>query len=161
MSPMSSPASVSPILGTRHVCQIAIVVRDIEKSARAYAGFFGMPVPPFFTTEPGLKVNQTYRGEPSDARCKLAFFNLENTVIELIQPLGGKSSWQDVLDEKGEGIHHIAFQVTDTAGKSKSLAAQGIPLLHQGGDPRTGQFSYFDARETLGILVETLEGYDG
>jgi methylmalonyl-CoA/ethylmalonyl-CoA epimerase len=74
--------------------------------------------------------------------------------------LRGKSSWQDVLDEKGEGVHHIAFRVTDTAGKAESLAAQGIPLLHQGGDPRTGQFSYFDARETLGILVETLEGYD-
>lgn len=156
---MSQSPSTAPLLGTRNVCQIAVVVRDIEKSARAYAAFFGLPVPPFIVTEPGLKVNQTYCGEPSDARCKLAFFKLENTVIELIQPLGGKSSWQAVLDEKGEGIHHIAFQVTDTAGKAKVLAAQGIPLLHQGGDPRTGQFSYFDARESLGILVETLDGY--
>lgn len=156
---MSTPSSDTPVLGTRQVCQIAVVVHDVEKSAQAYAAFFGLPVPSFITTEPGLKVNQTYRGEPSDARCKLAFFELENTVIELIQPLGGPSSWQDVLDEKGEGIHHIAFRITDTAGKAKTLAAQGIPLLHQGGDPRTGQFSYFDARDTLGILVETLEGY--
>jgi catechol 2,3-dioxygenase-like lactoylglutathione lyase family enzyme len=134
-------------------------VRDLEKSAQAYAAFFGLPVPPSFTTEPGNKVNQTYRGQPSDARCKLAFFELENTTIELIQPLGGASSWQEVLDQKGECIHHIAFQVTDTAGKVRTLAASGIPLLHQGGDPATGQFSYFDAREQLGLLVETLEGY--
>ena len=53
----------------------------------------------------------------------------------------------------------VQFRVTDTAGKTRTLAAQGIPLLHQGGDPRTGQFSYFDARDRLGILVETLEGY--
>jgi catechol 2,3-dioxygenase-like lactoylglutathione lyase family enzyme len=157
---MSTPPSPSlPILGTRRVCQIAVVVRDIEKSAKAYSAFFGLPVPPVFTTEPGHKVNQTYRGQPSDARCKLAFFELENTTIELIQPLGGPSSWQEVLDEKGECIHHIAFQVTDTAGKTRSLAANGIPLLHQGGDPATGQFSYFDTREQLGLLIETLEGY--
>jgi catechol 2,3-dioxygenase-like lactoylglutathione lyase family enzyme len=154
-----TPNSALPILGTRRVCQIAVVVRDIDRSARAYAAFFGLPVPPVFTTEAGLKVNQTYRGQPSDARCKLAFFELENTIIELIQPLGGASSWQEVLDQRGECIHHIAFQVMDTAGKERTLAAAGIPLLHQGGDPKTGQFSYFDARETLGLLVETLEGY--
>ena len=158
---MKTPTSVSsgPVLGSRRVCQIAVVVRDVERSAQAYAEFLGLPVPQFITTEPGFKVKQTYRGQPSDARCKLAFFELENTVIELIQPLGGPSSWQDVLDEHGEGIHHIAFRVADTAGKARALAAMGLPLLHQGGDPKTGQFSYFDARAKLGILVETLEGY--
>ena len=43
---MSAPLqdSLKPLLGTRRVCQIAVVVRDIEKSARAYAEFFGLPV---------------------------------------------------------------------------------------------------------------------
>ena len=148
-----------PLLGTRRVVQIAVVVRDLEKSAQAYAAFFGLPVPPIFTTEPGHVVHQTYRGQPSDAQCRLAFFELENTTIELIQPLGGASSWQEILDQNGEGIHHIAFKVTDTAGKVRTLAANGMPLFHQGGDPATGQFSYFDAREKLGLLIETLEGY--
>jgi catechol 2,3-dioxygenase-like lactoylglutathione lyase family enzyme len=155
----SLPTDSKPLLGTRRVCQIAVVVRDLERSARAYADFLGLPVPAFITTAPGHEVGQTYDGRPSDARCRLAFFELENTTIELIQPLGGPSSWQAVLDAQGEGIHHIAFQVTDTAGKTRTLAERGIPLLHQGGDPRTGQFSYFDARTTLGIIVETLEGY--
>jgi methylmalonyl-CoA/ethylmalonyl-CoA epimerase len=149
----------APLLGTLRVCQIAVVVRDVEKAARAYAEFFGLPVPEFIVTEPGLRVNQHFRGQPSDARCKLAFFELENVSLELIQPLGGPSSWQEVLDEKGEGVHHIAFQVSGIAQKTQVLAGRGIPLLHQGGDPRTGQFSYFDARTSLGIIVETLEGY--
>lgn len=151
--------SSTPLLGTRRVCQIAIVVKDIEKSARAYADFFGLPIPPIITTEPGHKVGQTYRGQPSDAQCKLAFFKLDNTELELTQPLGGPSSWQDVLDQQGECIHHIAFQVTDTADKTRTLAARGIPVLHQGGDPKTGQFSYFDTRQSLGMIIETLEGY--
>ena len=158
MPPASNPPA-SSLLGSRRVCQIAVVVRDIEKSARAYADFFGLPMPEVFTTEPGLKVNQTYRGKLSDARCKLAFFKLDNTEIELTEPLGGDSSWQEILDEKGECIHHIAFQVTDTAGKSRALATHGIPVLHQGGDPQTGQFTYYDTREKLGLIIEVLEGY--
>ncbi|HEY4300104.1 MAG TPA: VOC family protein [Candidatus Didemnitutus sp.] len=153
------PAGPPAPLGTRRVCQIAVVVRDIEKSARAYSEFLGLPVPPFITTAPGHEVNQTYRGQPSDAQCRLAFFELENITFELIQPLGGQSSWQDVLDRQGECIHHVAFEVTDTAGKSRTLAKMGVPLLHQGGDPRTGQFSYFDGRAKLGLLLELLEGY--
>jgi catechol 2,3-dioxygenase-like lactoylglutathione lyase family enzyme len=158
---MSSPASnpSAPVLGTRRVCQIAVVVRDIEKARQAYAGFFGLPVPDIIKPSAANLTNHTFAGEPTDAECLLAFFNLENTVLELIQPLGGRSSWQQVLDEKGEGVHHIAFQVTDVAGKVSALATHGISLLHQGGDPKTGQFTYFDARQKLGILVETLEGY--
>ncbi len=158
MSETPSPSS-TPVLGTRRVCQIAVVVRDIRKAAQAYAEFFGLPVPEIKQTNANHMVNHTFEGRPTDAQCLLAFLNLENTVLELIQPLGGDSSWQQVLDRKGECIHHIAFQVTDVAGKARTLAAGGIPILHQGGDPKTGQFTYFDAREKLGILVETLEGY--
>jgi methylmalonyl-CoA/ethylmalonyl-CoA epimerase len=149
----------APILGTKNVCQIAVVVRDMERSAREWAAFLGVSVPTIIPTGPGHQVNQTYLGRPSDARCLLAFFQMENTVIELIQPLGGDSSWQAILDEKGEGVHHIAFQVTDTAGKTKALAAQGVPVMHQGGDPATGQFTYLETRPKLGVLVELLEGY--
>lgn len=156
---MSEPTSPSsPVLGTRRVAQIAVVVRDVEQAARNYAALFGLPVPPIIPAGEEL-TNHTYRGRPTNARCLLAFFNLDNTMIELIQPLGGDSSWQQVLDERGEGMHHIAFRVTDGAGKAKQLAAAGMPVLHQGGDPATGQFTYFDAREKLGIIFETLEGY--
>ena len=152
----------SPVLGTRNVCQIAIVVRDVEKTARAFAEFLGVAVPPIKMTEPGRKVGMTFRGEPSDAQCKLAFFDLENTVLELIQPLGGHSSWQEVLDQKGEGVHHIAFRVNDTAGKVRTLAAEGASLFHQGLfrpgiKPEEGQYTYVDTREKLGVLIEMLE----
>lgn len=153
------PTPTAPVLGTRRVCQIAVVVRDIDRAARHWSAFLGLPIPPTFTTDPGLKVGQTFLGRPSDAQCKLAFFEMENTVIELIQPLGGASSWHAVLDEKGEGVHHIAFNVEGTAAKTATLAAHGIPVMHQGGDPATGQFTYLDSRDKLGLIVELLEGY--
>ena len=43
----------------------------------------------------------TFRGKPSRGRAKLAFFKLENVTIELIQTLGGHSTWQDFLDKHG------------------------------------------------------------
>ena len=41
------------LLGTRTICQIAVVVHDIEKSSRAYAAVFGLEVPDWFMTQPG------------------------------------------------------------------------------------------------------------
>ena len=50
-----------------------------------------------------------------DANCQMAFFDVgEACQIELIQPNGVKSTWQDFLDEHGEGIHHLAFKVKKT-----------------------------------------------
>lgn len=149
------------LLGTRKVSQIAIVVRDIEKTSRAWAEVLGMEVPKWFATEPGNQVGMTFRGQPSDARAKLAFFHLDNITIELIEPMGGASSWQEALDTNGEGVHHIAFNVTDTEDRVNALAGQGIGKFHQGGDPKTGQYTYVDAGKQLGLVIEMLEGYGG
>ncbi|MEZ5277540.1 MAG: VOC family protein [Opitutaceae bacterium] len=147
------------LLGTRKVSQIAIVVRDIEKTSRAWAEVLGLDVPKWFATQPGSEVGMTFRGEPSDARAKLAFFHLDNITIELIEPMGGKSSWQEALDNNGESVHHIAFNVSDTEGRVKALATRGIEKFHQGGDPKTGQYTYVDASKQLGLVIEMLEGY--
>src|SRR5512139_2983041 len=96
-------------LGTTTLAQVAIVVHDIQASAKRYAEVLGLPVPEVITLAPGLEVNQTYHGQPSDARAKLAFFQLGPVQLELIEPMGGESTWQEVLDRKGEGFHHIAF----------------------------------------------------
>ena len=56
----------------------------------------------------------TVNGEPRRTRtASWRFFDLENIQLELIQPNGVKSTWQDFLDEHGEGIHHIAFPVKE------------------------------------------------
>jgi len=73
-------------LGSTTLAQVALVVRDIEEAARRWADVLGMPVPEILTTAPGDEVAQTYRGRPSNARAKLAFFNLGQVQLELIEP---------------------------------------------------------------------------
>lgn len=151
-------AEEAKALGSTTLAQVAIVVRDIEASAKRWATVLGVPVPDVMTTQPGLGRAQTFRGEPSDAQAKLAFFNLGAVQLELIEPLGeGKSSWHEALEKNGEGPHHIAFWVEGMPRSAAFLKEQGVPLIHRGDMGENGQFAYFDGAEKLGIMLELLE----
>ncbi|NLH99292.1 MAG: VOC family protein [Chthonomonadales bacterium] len=147
---------MSDKLGGARLAQVALVVRDIEEASRRWAALLGVPVPNVITTAPGLEVAQTYKGKPSDARAKLAFFQLGPVQLELIEPLGGDSTWQEALDRKGEGFHHIAFWVEGMQQSVDYLREHGIPMA-QRGDMGEGQYAYFDAEERLGVTLELLE----
>jgi len=91
----------------------------------------------------------------------MAFFSAgANMQLELIQPNGEKSTWQDFLDTKGEGIHHIAFKVKDTEAILETCREKGIKCVQQGkyGDA-SGEYAYLDAVKDLKCIVETLESY--
>ena len=144
-------------LATSTVTQIGIIVKDIETTAKKYAEFLGLPVPPIFETGELHESQATYNGKPCPARAKLAFLKVGETLdIELIQPDGQPSTWQEFLDTKGEGVHHIAFGIKDTAGKTKKLAELGMPLV-QKGEYEGGRYAYFDAIKDLKLIIETLE----
>jgi len=144
-------------LETGKVAQIGIIVRDIEKTAKDYADFLGLPMPAISQTSGIEESRATYRGKPCEATAKLAFLNVgEGIDIELIQPDDQPSTWREFLDEKGEGVHHIAFWIKDTKGKTKKLETMGIPLV-QSGEWGTGRYGYFDALDSLKLVIETLE----
>ena len=146
------------VLGSDKITQIGVVVKDIEKSSRAYAELLGLDVPQWELTDPVEKSHTEYHGKPSKARAKLAFFQLGNIVIELIEPVGGPSTWQEYLETKGEGVHHIAFEVKDMEKKIAGLKALGIPLI-QRGDYTGGCYSYLDGGPKLGVILELLENF--
>jgi catechol 2,3-dioxygenase-like lactoylglutathione lyase family enzyme len=147
---------MSTDLGSTTLAQVAIVVRDIAVSARKWADVLGMPVPDVITTRPGLDASQTYKGVPSDAQAKLAFFDLGQVKLELIEPLGGDSTWQEALDRSGEGFHHLAFWVEGMQTSVDFLRERHIPMV-QRGDMGEGQYAYFGAEEELGVTLELLE----
>ena len=143
-------------LGSTTLAQVAIVVRDIEASSKRWAGVLGLPVPNIITVQPGSQVNMTYRGLPSDAQAKLAFFSLGQVQLELIEPMGGESTWREALDRNGESVHHLAFWVEGMQRSVDFLAGHGIPMV-QRGDMGEGQYAYFDAEGPLGVTLELLE----
>lgn len=149
------PAGLDP--GMKTIVQVAIVTRDISASAQRWAAVLGMPVPSITTTRPGEEVKVVYKGKSSSGRAKLAFFRLGQVVLELIEPVGGDTSWRQFLDEHGEGVQHLGFQVENLDGAIARAAAMQMPVLHRGRyDRDNGDYVYIDSEKLLGVTVEFL-----
>ena len=143
-------------LGTITVTQVGIIVQDIEAKARAWAEVLGLPVPEIMITDTYERAQTEYRGKPSDARAKLAFFHLGQVDLELIEPVGKPSTWQDQLDEHGDSLHHIAFVIQGMSEKVAYLEAKGLALVQRGEYPG-GRYAYVDGIAQLGAILELLE----
>ena len=107
-------------------------------------------------------VTQTvFEGKPApEANSLLAFFDVgPGLQIELIQPNEASSTWRNFLNEHGEGMHHLAFQVRDSKACVASAEAAGLKLVQHGtyGDGG-GEYNYLDAPD-LKCIVELLESY--
>jgi len=136
----------------RKICQIAIVVRDIEKTAGRFSEILGMPKPKVFTLPPAEEAHTRFRGKPTRTQAKLAVFDLGAVVLELTEPDSEPSSWKEFLDTRGEGVHHIGFMVDDLASTLDSLARKGMPERHSGDYPG-GRYVFVESAEQLGVLL--------
>mgnify|MGYP000968422322 CR=1 FL=1 len=151
---------MSGVIGTKTLVQVGFVVKDIETTKRKFAQFFGVPVPEHFDAGKYEVTKTEYMGKPNpDANCLMAFFDAgEGVQIELIQPNGKKSVWQDFLDKHGEGFHHIAFKVKGMGEKIAACEEFGMKCVQRGefgsGD---GRYAYLDAYDDLKCLIELLE----
>jgi len=159
--PIQAACGDSEPLATRNMVHIAVVVRDVEKTAKAWGEMFGVEVPKSSLTDPLEKAHTTYRGQPTKARAKLIFLQLDNLRVELIEPVGGPSTWREFLETNGEGVHHIAFKVKDTDKHIAMLEKKRMPLVQRGEWTAYtgGCYSYFDSVRKLGVMLELLENY--
>jgi len=150
------------VIGTNVMTQVGFIVKDIEKSKKKFAEFFGVEPPPHFDGGKFEVTGATYMGKPApDANCFMAFFDVgPNMQLELIQPNGVKSVWQDFLDENGEGIHHLAFNVKGMDKVIIECEKFGLKCVQRGkyGDGG-GEYAYLDGYEDMKCLVELLESY--
>ncbi len=146
-------------LGTDIVVQVGIIVKDIQKTLDGYVDVFGLEMrPEVQLTDGPEKSNMKYCGQTSAAVARLAFVHLGQVDIELIEPVGGPSTWKEFLDAHGEGVHHIAFFVKGTDKVVAYLEGKGIPMVQQG-DYTGGMYSYMDSAAKLGVMLELLENF--
>ena len=150
------------IVGTKMLAQIGFIVKDIEAAKKKWAVFLGVEEP---ETQPvgDYAVTQTkFMGKPApEADCLMTFFDVgPNLQLELIQPNDKSSTWRNFLEEHGEGMHHVAFQVKDSKACVASAEAAGLKLVQHGvyGDG-SGEYNYLDAPD-LKCVVELLESYN-
>jgi methylmalonyl-CoA/ethylmalonyl-CoA epimerase len=147
--------------------QIGVVVRDLDRVRQVLSAVFGLG--PFRTITyppPGRASLETfYHGQPGDFVYRLAFTELGPVELELIQPLEGDSVWKDFLEQHGEGIHHIRFNVPDVEAVIEYLKKQGIGVAQRGAGLRPGtNFAVLDTEGKVGFAIEIfnpMPGTDG
>jgi methylmalonyl-CoA/ethylmalonyl-CoA epimerase len=133
-------------LGRVH--HVAIVVRDLDAALAFYRDTLGLPV-------------ELVQPIPQD-RVTIAFLPVGEVKLELVMPTDETTGVARFLAAKGEGFHHVCFEVPDLAGTLTRLAIDGIELIDS--SPRRGAegpVAFLHPRSCHGVLVELIEAPDG
>lgn len=131
--------------------QICVVVADIEKAAKKWAALLNAPVPEVRINHLEGNKDYQYRGEPVSCDLKVANIDMGSFVIELHQPVGGESSFQEFLDKHGNGVHHIGFEVGDSRDAIiKELEEDGYTMRTVGYYPGSS-WTIVDSEDDLGV----------
>lgn len=97
--------------------------------------------------------------EVTDQKVKTAFFKVGQTKIELLQSTDPEGPIGKFIEKKGEGIHHIAFAVTDIENNLEEASSSGIKLIDS--KPRKGaeglDIAFLHPKSTNGVLIELCE----
>lgn len=132
--------------------QINIVVKDIETAARKWGELLGIPTPKIRLNHLEGVENYTYRGEPVSCDLLVADIPMNGFVIELHQPIGGPSSFQEFLDRHGNGVHHIGFEVGDRRDDViEQLSEAGYDTGRTLGIYPGSSWTIVDSEDTLGV----------
>ena len=121
---------------------IGIAVNSLEEASRVYEKLFG---------EPAYK-----QEEVVDEGVKTAFFQNGPNKIELLEATNPESPIAKFIAKKGEGIHHIAFEVDDIVAEIARLKNEGFVVLNE--IPKKGadnkKVAFLHPKSTNGVLIE-------
>jgi methylmalonyl-CoA/ethylmalonyl-CoA epimerase len=130
---------------------IGIVVRDLDRTIEFLSSTWGLG--PWVIVEDSPPEDDIRIGEPY--RIKVAFAKLGPLVMELFQPLEGRSVWSQFLEDKGEGVHHIGFEVSNWDDMASKLQEQGSRMV-AGAAFEGKRWGYFETKPG-GIIVDFAE----
>ena len=132
--------------------QINIVVADIEKAAEKWAELLGIEKPNVYVNHLEGNEDYKYRGEPVSCDLLCANIEMDGFVIELHQPIGGPSSFQEFLDKHGNGVHHIGFEVGDARDDViADMRKAGYDVDRTLGIYPGSSWTIVDSEDTLGV----------
>jgi len=121
---------------------IGIAVKDLAEANKIYKAILGV---------------ESYKTETVESEgVDTSFFNIGNSKIELLAATRPDSPIAKFIEKRGEGIHHLAFNVTNIEAEIERLKAEGFVLLNdspkQGADNKLVAFMH--PKSANGVLVE-------
>jgi methylmalonyl-CoA/ethylmalonyl-CoA epimerase len=121
---------------------IGIAVKNLEESNIVFSKLFG---------------KLSYKTEVIESEgVKTSFFKVGSNKIELLEAINNASPIAKFIEKRGEGIHHIAFDVDDIEAEIKRLTAEGFVVLNE--KPKKGADNklvvFLHPKTTNGVLIE-------
>ena len=141
------------------VIQIGIVVSDVNKAIEGYRDLLHLKKWNInqVDTAIGKGGNFHKNGKPIQAKAKIAWANLGNVELELIEPQDQHSLYSDFLKEHGPGIHHVMLGTSDYVTCLDHMDCRNIASIG-GGELQGTRFQMFDTQELLGFICEIADG---
>ncbi len=135
---------MTEVCAVNYADHIGIAVNDIHAALEFFGVNFGAP---------DAKIV-----EMDDQGVKACLIEIGETRLELLEPLSPESAVGRFIERRGEGLHHLALNVDDIAGKLKILSANGLSLIDR--EPRhglSGTIAFIHPRSVFGVLTELVE----
>jgi methylmalonyl-CoA epimerase len=130
------------------VHHVAVVVRDIEAALRLYRDILGLSL-------------ETVLPIAADG-VTIAFLPIGESKIELVQPTDQTTGVANFLEQRGEGFHHVCFEVDDVDRTLVDLADRGVEVIdaiaRKGAE---GPVAFLHPRSCNGVLIELIEVLGG
>lgn len=124
---------------------VGVAVEDLDAAASLYEDTLGMPL--------------SHRETVADQGVEAVLVDVGDCHVELLRPLGPDTSVGRFLAKRGEGLHHVAYRVSDIDGALARLRDEGVALIDA--EPRTGirdsRVAFVHPKATGGVLTEIVE----
>jgi methylmalonyl-CoA/ethylmalonyl-CoA epimerase len=129
----------------KKINHIAIAVNNLEGAAQFYQNVLGLNLS-------GVEV-------VTAQKTKVGFFKISESNIELVQPSDPDSPLVKFLETKGQGIHHICFEVDDIEAEIKVLLEKGAIMVDQKSRPgaHDSKVAFVHPKSSNGVLIELCE----
>ena len=129
----------------KKIHHIAVAVDNLDEAAKFYQNGLGLDLA-------GVEV-------VSAQKTKVGFFKIGASNIELVQPAEPDSPLDKFLKTKGQGMHHVCFEVDDIEAEIKLLLEKGATMIDH--EPRPGahnsRVAFIHPKSTSGVLIELVE----
>ena len=126
------------------VNHIGVVVRDIDEAVKLYTDVLGLEV--------------KHEEVMEDLKLRIAMIPVGESEIELLEPTDLEGQYAKFIEERGEGLHHVALEVSNIDDVLETLKKKGIPLIDQ--QPRRGvggtRIAFLDSKGTK-VILELVE----
>ncbi|AMW33193.1 methylmalonyl-CoA epimerase [Fervidobacterium islandicum] len=131
---------------TNRIDHIGIAVKDAKEKLKLYKDF--------------LRLEVTEIEELPERGLRVYFIKVGDTRIELLEPMNENSEVSGFLEKKGEGIHHIAFNVHGIDEAVALAKSHGLQPLSEEPKPGAGgtRVLFLHPKTTGGVLIELVEG---